>query len=129
MFYIYILRCVDGSLYTGMTNDPERRFAEHCKKGSAGAKYTRSHPAVALEALWQTETHADAARLEYAIKTLRRPGKLALIREPTQLGTLLSDRIEAEKYEPVSGATLEHPLPGADLAAKDSDSLLTAEKN
>ena len=129
MFYIYIVRCTDGSLYTGITNDPVRRFAEHCRKGSAGAKYTRSHPVTALEALWQTETHADAARLEYAIKTLRRPKKLALIREPMQLGTLLSDRIEAEKYEPVSGATLEHPIPCSDPAAKDSDSLLTAGEN
>ena len=129
MFYIYIVRCTDGSLYTGMTNDPERRLAEHRKKVSAGAKYTRSHPVIALEALWRTETHADAARLEYAIKTLRRTKKLALIQEPKLLKTLLTDRVEPGKYEPVCGATLEHPIPCSDLAAKDSDSLLTAGEN
>ena len=40
MFYTYLLRCEDHSLYAGITTDPARRFAQHCGKLSGGAKYT-----------------------------------------------------------------------------------------
>ena len=41
-YYVYILECEDGSLYTGISTDPERRFKEH-KSGMLGAKYTKAH--------------------------------------------------------------------------------------
>ena len=45
-WYVYMLRCEDGSLYTGIASDVEKRFAVH--KSGHGAKYTRSHPPVAV---------------------------------------------------------------------------------
>ena len=45
-WYVYMLRCEDGSLYTGIASDVEKRFAMH--KSGHGAKYTRSHPPVAV---------------------------------------------------------------------------------
>ena len=110
MYYIYMVRCKDGTIYTGMTSDPVRRMREHLERGSACAKYTRSHPVVRLEALWKTDTHAAAARLEYRLKTLKREQKLALIQKPALLGAMLSDFPDAQSYTPVPGATLEKPL-------------------
>lgn len=74
---VYILRCGDGSLYTGCTNDLPRRLAAHqCGKG---AKYTRSRPPVTLAYQEEAEDKSAALRREIAIKRLRRAEKLALI--------------------------------------------------
>ena len=48
MFYTYLLRCEDHSLYAGITTDPARRFAQHCGKLSGGAKYTAVHRPVRM---------------------------------------------------------------------------------
>lgn len=81
MYYVYILRCRDGSLYTGLTNDLPRRWALHVS--GRGAKYTRAHPPEAVAALWRCGDKSAAARLEYAIKAKLTHGeKLALIAEP-----------------------------------------------
>lgn len=50
MYYTYMLRCQDGSLYTGITTDLNRRFREHSGAGVVGAKYTKSHAPVTIEA-------------------------------------------------------------------------------
>ena len=68
MYYIYMLRCRDGSFYTGIAADIEKRLRQHASGGAACAKYTRAHPPEALAALWQAEDHAAAARLEALIK-------------------------------------------------------------
>ncbi len=76
-YYVYILRCGDGSLYTGSTNDVERRLLAH--QSGRGARYTRSHLPVELV---YRETCADrsaALRREAAIKALSRAEKLKLI--------------------------------------------------
>ncbi|WP_409969274.1 GIY-YIG nuclease family protein [Bengtsoniella intestinalis] len=76
-YYIYILCCGDGTLYTGSTNDVERRLAVH--QAGKGAKYTRARLPVTL--VYQ-ETHDDrssALRREAAIKKLSRQEKLKLI--------------------------------------------------
>lgn len=88
MYYVYILRCADGSLYTGITSEPRRRFAEHIS-GIRGAKYTRMRRPEALAALWKAGTHTDAARLEWRIKRLRRAQKLALLEHPDMAACLL----------------------------------------
>lgn len=80
MYYTYILRCADSSLYTGITTDPARRFAEHSGKKSGGAKYTASRHPICMEAVWRAPDHPAAARLEYRIKTLSKPEKEQLIR-------------------------------------------------
>lgn len=80
MYYTYILRCADGSLYTGITTDPARRFAQHAGQQAGGAKYTASHRPDRMEAVWRTADRASASRLEYRIKSLTRREKEQLIR-------------------------------------------------
>lgn len=79
MYFVYILTCADGSLYTGIATDVQRRFAEH-KKG-IGSRYTRAHRAVKVV---YTEACADrsaALRREAALKRLSRAQKLLLIKK------------------------------------------------
>ena len=77
MNYTYILRCRDGSLYTGWTNDLQKRLETH--NAGMGAKYTRSRRPVELVYHECFETKAQAMRREAAIKRLTREEKLALI--------------------------------------------------
>lgn len=67
-WFLYIIECTDGSLYTGITVDVEARYAAHCN--GTGARYTRSHPPARLVGF---ETHPDrssASKAEYRIKRL-----------------------------------------------------------
>ena len=73
MYFVYMLRCRGGSLYTGIAADMEKRLRQHASGGAACAKYTRAHPPEALAALYQAEDHAAAARLEAFLKTLPLP--------------------------------------------------------
>ncbi len=73
MYYVYMLRCIDGSLYTGSTDDLDRRYAMHT--AGKGAKYTKRRPPVALAAAWKTETKSEALKLEYRIKQLKKEEK------------------------------------------------------
>lgn len=77
-WWVYVLRCADGSLYTGITTDVARRLAEHNGDGAAGARYTRSRRPVALVYAEAAASRAEAARREAAIKRLDRARKLAL---------------------------------------------------
>jgi len=79
MYYIYIIRCKGGLLYTGITTDISRRLDEHFGRNGKCAKYTRSHHAEALEALWTAPDRSLASRLEYRIKQLPKAKKLQLI--------------------------------------------------
>lgn len=76
---VYILRCGDGTLYTGCTNDLPRRLEAH--RSGRGAKYTRSRPPVALAYREEAPDKSAALRREAAIKRLDRREKLALIGE------------------------------------------------
>lgn len=75
-FFVYVLRCSDGSLYTGWTTDIERRVAEH-NKGSA-SKYTRARLPVKLVYRESVSSKSDALKREHAIKKLSRSQKLKL---------------------------------------------------
>ncbi len=77
MNYTYILECHDGSLYTGWTNDLERRVREH--NAGKGAKYTKSRRPVILVYFEEFETKEEAMSREYAIKHLKRKEKLKLL--------------------------------------------------
>ena len=79
MNWVYILRCGDGSLYTGWTNDLERRLAAHAS--GKGAKYTRSHLPVELVYYESLPGPHEAMSRERQIKALSRREKLALISE------------------------------------------------
>ena len=76
-YLVYILRCGDGSLYTGCTNDLPRRLRAH--QSGRGAKYTRSRLPVELVYQEPAADRSAALRREVAIKALTRGEKLALI--------------------------------------------------
>lgn len=78
MHYVYILRCNDGSLYTGYTTDLTRRVWKH-NHSNKGAKYTRSRRPVVLVHSESYSSRSDAMKREYAIKQLSRADKLKLI--------------------------------------------------
>ncbi|MEZ3486537.1 MAG: GIY-YIG nuclease family protein [Lachnospiraceae bacterium] len=77
MNYTYILRCRDGTLYTGWTNDIEKRMKAHNE--GKGAKYTRARRPVKLVYCEEFETKAEAMKRECAIKRMRREAKERLI--------------------------------------------------
>lgn len=77
MNYTYILRCGDGSLYTGWTNHLEKRVADH--NAGRGAKYTKAHLPVTLAYYETFETKEEAMKRECAIKKLTRAQKEELI--------------------------------------------------
>ena len=79
MNYVYMLRCGDGSLYTGWTNNLTARLAAH--QAGRGGKYTRSHLPVVLAYYETLPTRHEAMSRERQIKGLRREEKLALISE------------------------------------------------
>lgn len=87
-YYVYMLRCTDGSLYTGITTDVKRRFAEHQAGGAAGAKYTRNHPPKEIAAVWQAENRSVASRLEWRLKHLTKAQKEVLCKEPERMEDL-----------------------------------------
>lgn len=77
MYYTYIVRCSDGSLYTGFTNNPARRVEVH--NDGKGAKYTRSRLPVCLVYFEEHETEHEARSREWHIKRLSREEKLSLV--------------------------------------------------
>ena len=77
MYYVYLLRCGDGTLYAGYTNDLQRRLAVH--NAGKGAKYTRSRLPVDLVYWENFSNKSSALKREYAIKQCTRKEKLALI--------------------------------------------------
>ena len=66
MYYVYMLGCGDGSVYTGMTNDVKKRIETH--KDGEGAKYTRGRGPFKLFSLWEMDTKSQACKVEYFIK-------------------------------------------------------------
>lgn len=76
---VYILRCADDSLYTGITIDVERRLNEHNTDNLKGARYTRARRPVKLIYQENCQDRSDASQREYQIKKLSRQQKLALI--------------------------------------------------
>lgn len=110
MAYIYIVRCDDDSLYTGITKDIEKRIKNHAQgKGPSHAKYMRSHKPVEIMALWQTEDYKMAAKLEYAIKRVKRSQKLILIEKPDSVGEMFPQLSDYD-FASVDGITLEKVL-------------------
>ena len=80
MWYLYILRCKDDSLYTGITTDVEKRLEAH--RAGKGAKYTRGRGPLELVYKEECGDHSDALRREAEIKRLPREEKLKLIKKP-----------------------------------------------
>ena len=79
MNYTYILRCNDNTLYTGWTNNLEKRIKDH--NDGNGAKYTKPRRPVELVYFEEFETKEEAMKREYAIKRLSRAQKMNLIQK------------------------------------------------
>jgi putative endonuclease len=77
LWYLYVLRCGDGSFYTGITNDVARRLADH--QAGRGSRYTRAHLPVTVAALWRYDDRGAATQAEAAFKKLRRSTKQAFV--------------------------------------------------
>lgn len=75
-WFVYLLECRDGSLYTGITVDVARRFSQHV--AGKGARYTRSHPPKRVLAVIEHPDRASASRAEHGIKKLSPERKRAL---------------------------------------------------
>ena len=79
MYYTYVMRCEDGSLYTGITTDVDKRFEAHCT--GKGAKYTRGRGPLELVYREECGDHSTALKREIAVKKLQRQDKEALIQK------------------------------------------------
>lgn len=95
-WYVYIVRCSDGTYYTGITTDVNRRLNEH--NSGKGAKYTRSRVPVEIEEFKKFSSRSDATKEECRIKKLARIKKERLIGEW---------RVERLRREHVINSTLE----------------------
>ena len=97
MFYTYILRCEDNSLYTGITTDVERRFIEHLFDEKKGAKYTKTHKPEKVEVFWESEDKKKASRLEFYLKKLTKPQKERIIKNDDF--SVFGEKINHEDYK------------------------------
>ena len=79
MYYVYMLRCDDNSIYTGITNNLERRMTDHFTRNSRCARYTLTHHARKLETAFTAPDRSTASWLEYQIKQLLKQEKEELI--------------------------------------------------
>lgn len=98
MYYTYMIRCKDNSIYTGITTNLEKRMQEHFTKDEKCAKYTKKHTAIRLERAWKSENRIFASKLEYWIKHLSKLQKESLIKNPEKLQEFLSEKVEIENY-------------------------------
>lgn len=91
-YSLYILRCADGSLYTGIARDVGSRIDAHAN-GPNGAKYLRGRAPLQLVFEQAVGSRAEAQRVEARVKKLRRAGKLALIEGEATLAALLPGQV------------------------------------
>jgi len=86
VWYVYLARCADGTLYCGIARDVAARIAEH--DAGKGAKYTRGRGPLRVLVVRRCRDKGRALRIEHAVKQLTRDEKQALVAEPTRLASL-----------------------------------------
>jgi putative endonuclease len=96
-WFLYLIECADGSLYTGIATDVEARFAKHVS--GDGARYTRSHKPVAVRASFEVSGRAEASRAEYWVKRLAPARKWALVAGELTLDAVMPVETEAPPVE------------------------------
>lgn len=79
VWFVYIIRCADGSLYCGIATDVDRRFTEHQEGAPKGARYTRGKGPLELVFQKKIGTRSEATKEELRIKKLSREAKLLLL--------------------------------------------------
>lgn len=85
---VYIVRCRDGSLYTGIATDVSRRIDEH-RAGQIGARYLRGRAPLVLAGQWPVGNRSLASRVEHRIKRLSRADKESLLAVPAGIDPIL----------------------------------------
>ena len=88
-YFVYIISCQGGTLYTGTAADWQKRLREHQSRSPKAAKYTKSHPMEALQALWEVADKSAALRLESRIKRLAAEEKRRLVSRPASCDEIL----------------------------------------
>jgi putative endonuclease len=78
-WFLYIIRCGDSSLYTGITTDVQRRLAEHRGKGGKGARYLRGRGPLIVVYKRKAGTRSGALKMEYKVKSMKKKEKEKLI--------------------------------------------------
>lgn len=101
MYYTYLLRCADGSLYTGIASNLSRRMKEHFTKDPKCAKYTRTHSPKELCAAWESSDRAAASRLEYRLKQ-RTKAQKELLAAGGALPQVFDDLDFCAQYRPLA---------------------------
>ncbi|MFB6371836.1 MAG: GIY-YIG nuclease family protein, partial [Bradymonadaceae bacterium] len=112
-WYLNVLECADGSLYTGITTDVERRVREHNGERTGGANYTRARRPVRVRAAWPCDDQSEAASAEAAFKSLSRDeklGRIAVGLSPSRFEDVVDeylavfdvDGAEPTQFQPVS---------------------------
>ncbi|SAL32164.1 endo/excinuclease domain-containing protein [Caballeronia sordidicola] len=99
-WFLYLIECADGSLYTGIATDVDARFAKHLS--GDGARYTRSRKPVAVRASFELSGRAEASRAEYWVKRLKVARKWALVAGELALSEVMpAEDIEDEGAQQV----------------------------
>ncbi len=88
-WHLYLVRCRDGSLYTGITTDVARRFAEHRGNGDTGAKYLRGRGPLVLVFQKKLGSRSLALAVESKVKKLSKARKEELIRDNTRIDEMI----------------------------------------
>ncbi len=97
-WFLYLIECRDGSLYTGITTDVERRYAQHLS--GKGARYTRAHPPRQLLGAIACADRSSASRAEYALKQCK----------PTEKRRWLTQQIRATKKRPAKTPAIKKAI-------------------
>lgn len=87
-WHLYIVRCRDGTLYTGIATDVERRLVEHQGSGPRGARYLRGRGPLTLALALEVGARGAALRLEHRVKRMSRADKEALVADPARARVL-----------------------------------------
>jgi putative endonuclease len=91
-WFVYVVACGDGSIYTGIARDVAARVAAH--EAGRGARYTRGRGPLRLLVVKAFASHGAALRIEYALKRLDRSAKIALVESPVDLARFVR-RVQA----------------------------------
>ena len=98
MYFVYVLRCKGSSLYCGYTTDVAHRLRAHEGSITGGARYTKANPPASVECVWETAEKADAMRLEYFFKRLKKAEKEALVSGAAQFDEVFGERLDAAMF-------------------------------